>query len=109
MENLEPKTRLEYFLNKIAESGGSGGSGGVEPVIVTVNLTNQYGGTWTGATWEELMNAFNHNVAGIAMNNDGAGQFFWLNSKLSQDDATGLCFFTNGNKIILLQDGTVEV
>ena len=27
MENLEPKTRFEYFLNKIAENGGNSGSG----------------------------------------------------------------------------------
>ena len=31
---LEPKTRLEYFLNKIAENGGSGSSSGGGSVLV---------------------------------------------------------------------------
>lgn len=34
--------------------------GGVEPVTVTVNTSTQ---TWSGATWEEFYNAYNHGCA----------------------------------------------
>ena len=106
-EELEPKTRLEAALDDIAENigQGGGGSGGVEPVIVTVTMTDEANGTWSGATWEKLMNAFNHNVAGFTTNFDGVDQFFWLNSKVSQDDVTSLRL---NESLILLQDGTVE-
>lgn len=45
-------------------SGGSGGM--VEPVIVTLTRTSETAGTWSGATWEELTNAFMHGSAFVA-------------------------------------------
>lgn len=110
-EELEPKTRLEAALDDIAENIGQGGSGSgsVQPVIVTINLTSETGGTWTGATWEELINAFNHNVAGITVNADNVDQFYWLNFKGSQDDIIIIGLIEGSAKINLLQDGTVEL
>ncbi len=44
--------------------GQPGGSGsGVEPVIVTLTQTSETDGTWSGATWEELVNAYYHGCA----------------------------------------------
>lgn len=43
------------------------GGGGVEPVTVTVDPDN---GTWSGATWAELVNAFNHGCAFMVRENN---------------------------------------
>lgn len=37
---------------------GGGGSGGASPVIVTVTQTSEEEGTWSGATWAELCEAY---------------------------------------------------
>ena len=48
---------------------GQSGGGGVNPVIIEVTPTSDTQGTWSGATWEELMTAFNKNVAGVKIAN----------------------------------------
>lgn len=70
----------------------------VEPVIVTINITGHSGddviGTWTGATWEELQNAFMHNVAGGI--NPMTNSHFWFNSTGSTDNLPSINFIGPG-------------
>ena len=96
-KTLEPKTRLEYFLNKISENsssggGSGGGSGGVEPVIVTITPTSQTGGTWTGAAWEGLLTAYNHNVAGFRVGGAQGGDQRWMNYMVFADGDSQLAW-----------------
>lgn len=119
-KTLEPKTRLEYFLNKIAESGGSGGGSGVEPIIVTINITgssgSDYVGTWTGATWDELLNAFMHNVAGGV--NPMTNSYFWFNNTSTVGNLPAVNYIGPGFSgsstvthfdLACMSDGTVRV
>lgn len=50
MENLEPKTRFEYFLNKIANSG--------QPLVVEVQHEPDNSGYELSLSTEEIINAF---------------------------------------------------
>lgn len=53
---LDPITREERFLQDIIDSSGSGGS--KTPVVVDFTLTGMNTGTWSGATWNDLVKAF---------------------------------------------------
>ena len=75
----------------------AGGSGSVNPVIVNVSLTSKTEGTWTGATWDDLLNAFNHNVAGFIIGDDQNCVQMWLNYKeILNGDITLLTFMLIG-------------
>lgn len=62
---LEPITREEHFLQKIIDSGGS-----KTPVIVEFTQTGTGAGTWSGATWEDLVAAFYDGQAFLSFAND---------------------------------------
>ena len=70
----------------------SGGSGGVEPVIVTITPTSQTGGTLTGAAWEGLLTAYNHNVAGFRAVSAQGGDQRWMNYMVFADGDSRLAW-----------------
>ena len=61
MENLEPKTRFEYFLNKIASNNGSSGDNSNEGGILVVGVVETTDGADTiytlTKTYREIKNA----------------------------------------------------
>lgn len=54
----------------IAAQGGSSGGSSIDPVVVNVILTSDREGTWSGATWEEIVNAYNHSVVYLSFQDD---------------------------------------
>lgn len=73
------------------QPGGSGG--GAEPVIVTVTLTSETEGTWSGATWEELVNAYYHGCAFVMYDVDSVTPI--NGSLIIQDDTAVDMEFSN--------------
>ena len=57
----ELATYYEYVIS---------GGGGVRPVVMTVTPTSENGGTWSGATWQEAINAFYNGSLFIALDSD---------------------------------------
>ena len=86
-------------------------SGSIEPVIVTANLISETEGTWSGATWEELTNAFMHNIAGIDIGDEDMQDIRWFTYITPFNDKKALCvdITTSSPPLILrcVSDGTL--
>lgn len=74
------------------QPGGSGGGGDVEPVVISLTPTSQTGGTWTGASWEGLLTAYNHNVAGFRVGGAQGGDQRWMNYMVFADGDSQLAW-----------------
>ena len=58
-ENSDLQISKEDGKTEVLIDGQSiSGGGGTEPVIVTVNLISETEGTWSGATWNDLVEAY---------------------------------------------------
>ena len=77
---MEPKTRIEYFLNKIAENGSEGGDGGSGGIfVVHMALTESIDSYYRydcDCTKEEFIQAFKTMPVVIMQTNDNPNASF---------------------------------
>lgn len=67
-------------------------------------------GTWSGATWDELLNAYMHNVAGLQIQKGGSTAIYWLQAYSAFSGTEELVtILPIGGVIGLSPDGTFEV
>lgn len=92
------------ILNAIQQGGGGGGA---SPVIIEVTPTSDTEGTWSGATWEELIKAFNKNVAGARIAN--TDNIMWIQASFYVFEELAFIAYGYQMQIEIYQNGDVIV
>lgn len=101
--------KAQTIAPAIGEEGGS--SGGVSPVIVTLDLQNN---TWSGATWAELHAAYLRNAAGMQLPKPSGGyDTFWATEEgfyaIDIVDHPALLHIGPGSTIFIVETGLVAI
>lgn len=105
--SVNVKSKDEILLNEIAENGG-GSSGSGESVTVDITRIGDDTGTWSGATWEELVNAYYDGRAFARFNAQIApgvtGQVISSLSQYIDAGATSALYIMFGNEPMILDN-----